>query len=382
MELLVRIAKFLVKKNIFLFITGFLFVPLQIFAAGGQVLDSSFFPNSAELTTVNHFEFVGGNIFFVPQFTFKGTSHGQDGTAHARVYDPVAYVYSKYRITDKFVVSAHLIPSLYADVSLPANSIVAHTSILTDVLNYRGGIQVGYQATPDLSLGVGGNIERISLQLSFLTNNLGQQIDKNASYFPLYDLGLYYKLAPKTYMSLVYYSPVYGLGHGVSKAHNVINHNYVALNVDASVIYIGLKHNINDWWQIHGKVYFAKWDVAKNFLFYNTVSGDIIKPAYWRNVWTFLVNNQYTLSDKTLLDVEFSYETTPVSRVEYNYVGFPISAIINFNVAMSYKVYENTYVQLKYSHSSFAPNTLVRYDGTHGTVSANMNAAVLQGAYK
>lgn len=359
-----------------------LFFAAKTFAAGGQLLNSTFFPNPSAITNINTFEFIAGNLFFVPTLTFNGISHGKTGTAYSSVYDPIPYMYTNYRINDKWVVGLNMIPSIYGDLSWPIDSVVARSSIMTDVLYYRSGVLTSYQITPDLALGFGISLERVFSQITFMDEKFGFQRNKSSGYDYVADFGFNYKLNSKDLISLAYYTPIYKFVRGLSNAGEVKNYNYTALKVDASVVFFSLDHVVNDYWTLNGAVYFSKWSVYKYFIFCNTVSGDFVFPAYWKNVWSFLLTSKHNISDKSIFTWQVLYETNPSYSAKYNYVGFPLSSALNFSAGFEYNFYKNFYVNIIGSYGTFAPNARINNASTYGSVSANIYTGVLEGSWR
>jgi len=359
-----------------------LFITCNIFAAGGQLLNSTFFPNPSEIAKINKFELISGNLFFVPTLTFNGSSHGKTGSAYSSVYDPIPYLYTNYRIDDKWVVGLNMIPSVYGDLSWPVDSVVSNGAIMSDVLFYRSGVLTSYQITQDLALGIGINIERLFSQITFIDKTVGFQRSKSSGYDYVTDFGLNYKLTSKDLISLAYYTPIYKFVRGLSNASGIKNYNFTALRVDASVLFMDYQHTVNDYWKLKGAVYFSKWSVVKKIILYNNVSGDIILPAYWKNVWTFLLTSKHNITDKSIFTWQLFYETNPASSARYNYVGFPLSSALSFSAGCEYNFYKNFYVNIIGSYGTFAPNARINNASSYGTIAANLYTGVLEGSWR
>lgn len=354
----------------------------KIFASGGQLLNSTFFPNPAAISSINNFEFIGGNLFFVPTLSFTGTSYGKVGSAQSSVYDPIPYLYVHYRLTDKWVIGINMLPSVYGDLLWPADSIVSTASVITNVLYYRSGILASYQITPDLSFGMGINLERNYLEVAFMDPLLGFERNKSAGYHYVSDFGLKYRINSKDSVSIAYYTPVHYYSRGVSRASNIANYNYATLNANAAVSFVNFNHIVNELWNLKSTIYFSKWNIKKRSVFYNTVSGSEVLPTYWRNVWSFLFASQHILSDKISFAWDVLYETNPVSKFSYNYVGFPLASALNFSANFEFNVYKNIFVKVIGSYGTFAPNARINNANNYGVMSANIYTGALEGTYK
>lgn len=364
------------------FLVILLFFIGKVLASGGQLLNSTFYPNPAEVSKIKTFEFIGGNLFFLPNLSYTGTSYGKTGSAKSSVYDPIPYMYVNYRLSDKWVVGVNMLPSVYGDLRWPADSIVANASVITNVLYYRSGVLTSYQITPDLALGIGFNLERNYLEVAFMDPYLGFERNKSAGYHFVTDVGITYKFTSKDRISFAYYTPVRYYARGVSRAGTLVNYNYATTNTDAAVSFVNLNHIVNEWWNVSSAVYFSKWDIKRRIVFYNSVSGDAILPAHWRNVWSFLLINQYIISDKTSFTWQVLYETNPANRASYNYVGFPLSSALGFSANFEFKIYKDFYVKVIGSYSTFAPNARINNSHNNGSISANIYTGALEGAYR
>ncbi len=356
----------------------------KVFASGGQLLNSTFFPNPADIAKIKTFEFRGGNLFFVPTLTFKGTAHGKTGTAKSSVYDPIPYLYTSYRINNKLAVGINMLPSLYGDLSWPGNSLIAYNSVITNVLFYRSGVLASYQITPELALGVGVNLEREYLELSFLTKTAGFERNKTAGYNYVTDFGIYYKLTSSDGISLAYYTPVDSVIKGVSRAGKLANYNYAALNTNAAVSFLSVDHIVNSFWVVNGAIYFSKWSTKKNMRYYNTVTapGTSIFPEHWKNVWSFVFTSSHVTTDKTRFCWQVLYETNPSSGAQFNYVAFPLSSALNFSASFEYNFYQNFYIKVIGSYGTFAPKSRINTSGNFGTISANIYTGALEGSFR
>ena len=113
----------------FLFIISLLWES-PTYAAIDEILNDYYFQNPAELSLVNHSEWIIGNQFISPNFQFKGNSLGQAGSTTSKVNDSLPYVLTSYRFSDRLVLGVNIVPSGYGHFEWPIDSIVAEGASL------------------------------------------------------------------------------------------------------------------------------------------------------------------------------------------------------------------------------------------------------------
>ncbi|PJD92775.1 MAG: hypothetical protein CK424_04125 [Legionella sp.] len=370
------------------FITVYLCAGLCMFSENAhtaidQILNDNFFQNPAELSLITNFQILGGNVFISPEIKFIGTTNLGSGHATSDVNDFLPYILVDYRVSDKWVFGVNIVPSAYGHLEWPIDSIVAQDATVTDVLYYRYGLQSSYQITDTLSLGIGANLQANEhYELDFVVSGLGNELNNVSGFNFIADVGLHYKITSRHSLSIAYYSPVNNKkGHGRSVLHPNINNNFTLNINEASVAFIGLEHCWTPRWSLEEKVYWSGWSIQKNIYFNNTTRGSFVIPTNYKDTLSFLFTTKYSITDKTVLIGGLLYETNPVP-IETNAIGYPLAAFGAITSGFSIVLQNELSMQFIYSYGKFLPNSPINNSGSIGTITANVQAAVLQVMYK
>ena len=360
----------------------FVIYSLGVYASVDQILNDNFFQNPAKLNTIKKMQVIAGNVFINPEFTFQGTALGETGSTKSNVRDYLPYVLGAARVCDRGVVGVNITPSGYGHLDWPMDSIVSPASTVTKVLYYRFGVQSSYQLTDALAVGAGFNVEdNGQYQLNFVIPGRGNQINSVSGVNYIGDLGFYYKINSRNYLTLAGYSQVdtYGSGHSSLGSYTV---NDLSLNItEAPVIYVGIEHWVNDAWFLEGKIYWSGWSIQQNIDFTNTSTGTYSLPTNWRDVWSFQLVTRYAASDKFALLGGLIYETNPVPLAT-NAIGYPLAASGAISGGVDIALRQALSMQVMYSYGAFLPNAQIDYLSATGTINARFQAAVLQFVYK
>ncbi len=347
-----------------------------------QILNDNFFMNPAELNLINKLQFIGGGVIINPYFSFSGDSFGQHGTAKSDVTDFLPYLLSAYRLSKKLVIGANVTPSAYGHLNWSVNSIVEQSSTLTRLLYYRYGLQFSYQLNESLALGAGLNLEdNAQYQLNFVVPGQGNQVNSVRTLNCTYDLGLYYKINEKNYVTIAGYSSVSSTGYGSSSTAEIINSDFSLNVLEAPVVYIGLRNILNDSWILSEKIYWSGFSIQKDIIFNNSTSGSYTIPTDWKDVWSFQVTTRYAIKEKLALLGSIIYETNPVP-LSTNAIGYPLAVSGSLSGGVDIALRKDLSIQAIYSYGAFLPNSPINNANSVGTINAHFQAGVLQFIYK
>ncbi|MCR9191605.1 MAG: outer membrane protein transport protein [Gammaproteobacteria bacterium] len=354
----------------------------QAYGAATQILNDIFYQNPAELSLVNKAQILAGNLYIRPAFEFTGISSGETGTVNSVVGDSLPYLLTAFRITDQFVAGINITPSGYGHLDWPEDSFVAFDSTVTNVLYYRGAIQTSYQFTDKLALGVGFNFEWNKLaELNFVIPGSGNQVNKISGLNYTGDVGLFYKINAYNNLTAAIYTAVDTLGYGTSTLGNVTVDNLSLNLTEASIIFVGLQHTVNEKWFVEGKVYWSNWTIQKNLDFTNTTTGSYVVPTDWKKVWSFQLFTRYVLNDNIAILGNLLYETNP-GPLDTNAIGYPLAASGSLSLGLDVTVRKDLSAQIVYGYGAFLPNSPINNSTSLGTINANFQAATLQFIYK
>lgn len=366
-----------------LLINIFCFINSTAYGAAGQILNSIFFPNPAELSQTQQSKITGGTILIQPKLTFKGNYAGQDGQATSEVQNILPYALLDYRWNDKLVTRLNFTPSTYGHIEWPVDSIVSQGGTTTELIFYRFGLQVGYQFDDALSLGAGLNIEyNRNADLNFTIPNLGHQINNASDYNLVPDIGLFYKINNKNFITAAVYTGVDTFSDfGSSFIGNQRVDNYQFLILDAPVAYIGAQQLLSSQWFLEEKIYWSGWSIVNNVEFKNTVTGNYNFPVHWGDAFSYQIFSHYALQEKLGLLGSITYETNPVPQ-STNQIGYPVSSTLGLLAGFDYALDQHWQIQLLYSYATFTPDAIIDNNSGNGKVSAQFQMGSVQLSYK
>lgn len=351
-------------------------------AAASQLLNDLFFQNPAELTLVNKFQIIAGGTYLKPQIQFDGTSNGNTGSVKSKANDTLPYLLTAFRFNKSFVFGINVTPSSYGHLIWPMNSIVSLSSTLTKVVYYRFAAQSGYQLTSHLAVGAGINLEYNKLiELNYVVNGMGNQINKASGKNPTADLGLFYKISSKNYLTAAVYTPVNALGRGTSTLGTTVSNNLAMSISQAPVAFIGLQHLINEKASLEGKVYWSGWSLQKTLIMSNTTTGTTLTPTNWKDVWSFQTSTRYTTTERIALLGFANYETNPIDAA-YNQVGYPLAAFGSIGAGIDYNLKNGGSTQCAFGYGKFMPDAKLNNLTTRGATALHIPLINLQLSYK
>lgn len=375
------------KYNLpFIFKIFFYALPLlyteNAIAAASQILNDNFFQNPAELSQTHKLQLLVGNLFILPKFEFKGISYGQEGKAQSSVSDSLPYLLSAYRINDRFVIGFNATPSAYGDLVWPQSSIVSQATTFTKSIYYRFAAQASYLLNHRLSIGMGVNLEDNKVfELNYLIAGLGNQVNKISGINVTADVGLYYQINNKNYLTTAIYSPVNTLGKGRSTLGSIVNNQFSMTISQAPVAFIGFEHFLNDKWFFSEKVYWSGWDIQKNLVMSNTTTGTIITPTNWKNAWSFQYSARFAATEHLGILNFGDYETNMIDP-QFNQIGYPLSAFGSLGSGIDIIIKQGLSTQIVYGYGAFLPKATINNTNSQGQVAFNVQSITLQGSYK
>lgn len=364
-----------------LFISHLFFFEIA-YSAASQVITDQFYQNPAELCLVNQMQLLIGDLFLDSHLKFSGQSAGGKGIAESKVNNNLPYMLSATRLNKRFVIGLNLTPSTYGHIEWPLDSIVAGVATKTYGIYYRAVMQASYQFTNKLAIGAGINANINSIyELDFVIPHKGNQINKVSGLNDSINVGIYYKINSKFFLTAAYFSPVKAFGFGSSTLNKDINNNFSLNIAEPALAFIGLQQNINEKLFLEEKVYWSQWSILKNINFINTTTGSYIVPTNWRNSWSYQVLTRYSMHEKVAILGSVLYETN-VDPTATNNIGYPVSNTVFLSGGLDIKLRSTLSTQLIYGYGTFVPDSKIRNAVSNGSISANVQAVALQFSYK
>ena len=376
-----KCKKMFTKISTSLFLSVFIWQS-SAYSAVGQIFNSNFFQNPAELSLIERAKVTAGSVFISPTLTFNGTYLGSTGTAVSKTADMLPYLLIDYRWTDKFVVGINLTPSTYGHIAWPEDSVVSQGGTTTKLIYYRLGAQFSYQLIDKLSLGAGVNLEyNRNIQVDFVIPNRGNQYNKARDYNTVADMGLFYKINTKNFITVAAFSNVNTFAPGTSVLGTASTNNYAFLLLDAPVAYIGAQHRLNDKWFLEEKIYWSGWSIVKNVVFSNTITGTYVVPVDWKDILSYQLSSRYAVTEKVAVLGSVLYDDNAVN-LSANQIGYPVSSALSLSGGLDLMLNQNLSAQFIYTYGTFAPKAIIDNASGQGRVSANIQIGTIQFVYK
>lgn len=379
-ELTNKICNFLTTK--ILICSLFIAYEKNALSATSQILNDNFFQNPAELSLVKKLQIIAGGTYFKPELKFSGTSNGNSGSAKSKTNDILPYLLSAYRFTERLVFGINITPSAYGHLVWPMNSVVSLSTTLTKVLYYRVAAQSGYQLTPNLAIGAGLNLEYNKLlELNYVVNGLGNQINKVSGKNPTADIGFFYKINPENFLTAAIYTPVNTFGRGTSTLGTTVSNNLAMTIAEAPVAFVGLQHLLNEKCSFEGKIYWSGWSLQKNLVMSNTTTGTVVTHTNWKDVWSFQIAARYATTENIALLSFSTYETNPIDAA-YNQIGYPLAAFGSLGAGIDLNLKNGLSTQFAFAYGAFMPEAKLDNSTTQGGASLRIPVVNIQLTYK
>jgi long-chain fatty acid transport protein len=264
-----------------------------------QFFFGSNYKNPAELSTTPYAQATLGATGVNPVMHFKGTSAGGTGTASSDESDVLPYFYGGFRLSPKWVVGLNISHPFYGTIRYPENSILAIDSTQTITRDIDYNPQISYQATKNLSIGVGYNLNNYyDSEVNFVIPGLGNAENKASGWYNTWDIGAFYTLTPQDYIGLSYFSALEKTLTGTSRVGNMVNHNFQVENFNLpATTELTYLHIFNRQWAINFKAFYSQWsrlqeETSRNVVVYGTFSA----PVHYRNTFAAELGARYAFA--------------------------------------------------------------------------------------
>jgi long-chain fatty acid transport protein len=200
---------------------------------------------------------------------------------------------------------------------------------------------IAYRVNNWLSLGGGPQIMYANLEMKAKApppNGIGTvEIDGDDLAFG-FGLGALFEVSERTRFGLVYQSKIEPEFDGDVKFSGPV------INADAAVdtkitlarfIHLSGYHELNDRWALLGKVGWENWSGFEDVNI-STSRGSVQIPRNWKDTWKFAAGVHFRPKEKWLLQLGFSYDTSPVD-FEDRTPDMPIDRQIRYATGAQYK---------------------------------------------
>ena len=353
---------------------GLLAMSSQAYGAALQMFSDINYANPAELSMIKVGQLMLGTGIVNAHIRYQGTVYGVNGVANATMTNDLSYGRFAWRTSPKIVVALAVTQPVFADINFGPNSFVSPITTDTLVKTINIAPRMSYQVTPQLSLGIGLDLEYKYLnRLDFQVAGLGVVKNHSTGFFPGFDLGAFYIFNQSTFGSVSFYSRRPGNTTGTSTSESGLqNGSYSVYNIDPYIVQVHLTRIVTPKLLLSGGVYFSNWATIKHLPLKNTVLGNLTFPTKWSNVWSYELGGKYDANEHFSLLFGGMYETNFVSN-QLNSIGYPGSSVLILAGGLSSPLTKKLSGQLMYARIMFAPDAKFSSFINTGSASLGVN---------
>lgn len=353
---------------------GLLALSSQSYGVALQIFSDINYANPAELSMIKKGQLLLGTGVGDLKLHYAGTSFGAAGVANQSTTSILSYGQGALRISPKTVIAMAITQPILGNIMWGPNSFISSTSVNTQVRTVNFAPRISYQATPKLSLGAGLDMEyKYKNQLDFQVPGLGVIQNHSTGFLPGFDVGLFYIVNPKTFVSASFYSWRSGVTRGTSSSGSGLrNDSYSLFTQQPTVVQLHLTRILTEKLLLSGGMYYSNWSSQDSLRLKNTVIGDLLLANNWRNAWSFELGGKYDVTDKYSLIFGSMYDTNFASSA-FNSVAYPGSSALTLAAGVQAKLTKQLKGQLTYAHIMFTPDAKFTGAVNQGTMSMNLN---------
>jgi long-chain fatty acid transport protein len=306
-----------------LYISEFGTPSMGVASAGAQAAASdasTSFHNPAGMTRLNGKQLMvtGGLLYSTVKFDPDSDTPipGGDG-GDAGGLAPLLGAFYVHSLTDDLKLGANIISITGAVLDYDDDWAGRYLNTEVTLLSVTFNPTLAYRITDWLSVGGGPQIMYANLEMKTKVpppNGTGEvKIDGDDVAFG-YDVGALFELGEKSRLGILYQSEIEPEFSGDVKISGG------AVNADAGTdtkitlarfIRISGYHELNDRWALLGSIGWEDWSAFKNINI-STDRGSQKIPRDWDDTWKFAAGVHFKPVEKWLLQVGFSYDTSPV----------------------------------------------------------------------
>ncbi len=305
---------------------------------------STSFHNAAGMTRIKGKELMGtgGLLYSTVKFDADSDtpiSGGNGGDAGGPA--PIVGGFYVHSLSDKWKLGANLITITGAVLDYDNDWTGRYLNTEVTLLTMTFFPTVAYRVNKWLSLGGGPQIMYADLEMKAKApppNGNGKvKIDGDDVAFG-FGLGALFELSERTRFGVVYQSEIEPEFSGDVKFSGG------AVNADAGTdtkitlaqfVRISGYHELNDRWALLGTVGWEDWSAFKNVNI-STDRGSQKIPRDWKDTWKFAAGVHFRPVDRWLLQVGFSYDTSPVDSDDRT-PDMPMDRQIRYATGVQYK---------------------------------------------
>lgn len=389
--------------------------------AGASAQDAStIFFNPAGLTYLRGNQIVVAGHIIEPNAEFSGSATnplgapiagGNGGDAGGTGLIPNFY-YS-HQLANGFVFGLGVSAPFGLKTEYDATWVGRYHAIKSDLKTININPSIAYKAAPNLSVGVGVNVQYIKATLSQAVNqqlaclvaggggSCATLTDATATvegddWSYGYNFGLLYEIAPGTRVGFAYRSKIKQELEGDASFAGASTFftslgRFVPTNVTAGVTLpesasLSLYHDINSQWALLADVTWTRWNRFKELRidFSNPLQPDSVTPENWDNSMRYSLGANYRYNSTWLLRAGVAFDQEPIPNDQLRTPRIPGNDRTWLAIGANYTLSPNMSFDLGYAHlfvadtrinnsSASAGNIIGNYDSSVDILSAQMN---------
>jgi long-chain fatty acid transport protein len=320
---------------------------------------STSFHNPAGMTRIKGNELMGtagllkATVEFDPDADTPVTTGGDGGDAGGLA--PIIGGFYVHSLSDKWKLGANLITISGAVLDYDDDWTGRYLNTEVTLLTMTFFPTIAYQVNDWLSLGGGPQIMYADLEMKAKappkTGTGEVKIDGNDIAFG-FGLGALFELSERTRFGLVYQSEIEPEFDGDVSIDPI----GIEVSTDTKItlarfIKLSGYHELNDRWALLGTVGWEDWSAFEDVNI-STDSGSQKIPRNWDDTWKFAAGVHYRPVEKWLLQLGFSYDTSPVEK-EDRTPDMPIDRQIRYATGVQYKWSERLSIGTQFVYADY-----------------------------
>lgn len=301
---------------------------------------STAYANPAGLTRIHQQQFVASALELFGATQFTGTTTPpfppfapQTGKVSSRLSAPLPSFYYAIPLAKNFVFAIGQTTPWGLGSNYIKDSLVRYSATRSQIVAIDFGPSIGFKLTPQLSLGFGLDIERLSLTFH---NIIGappflpdfESHNDLAGWGYGWHGGLLYEITPCTRVGFSYNSQVVFQTNGVSKLYSPLLPNG-KLDTDATrlnmtlpeLAQLSLYHEFNRRWAVMGTIFYTGWNVFEKGVLENVMTptgqaSTITIPFNYHTTFDYALGASFKATEKWTLRTGIEWLNAPTNDTD------------------------------------------------------------------
>jgi long-chain fatty acid transport protein len=355
---------------------------------------SNSFTNPAGLTQLHHKQAVIAPIGLVGSTKFSGTSFSppppfpltQTGTSTSRLGAILPLTYFALPINNQFTFGVSLNAPFGLGTNYPKDGVQRYQATRTRVVVVDLSPAIGYQVTPQLSIGGGIDINRLAYTLnSMVRSPFGGPDWESQNHLSGYALswhgGVMYQVLPKTRLGISFNSMATFHTTGDSELFSSFGEARTTNQKTNARLpartQVSIHQDINNRVAVMGSIFYTNWSTFHQLTQRNVVvsptgaTATIAIPFMFHNTFEYILGLNFKANEKVTLKTGVQFMNAP-SNNQVRGVADPVAQATVFGVGAHYEQNKQLSYDVGIAHSFFRQNT-VNVDTPIYTLTGNNN---------